>query len=70
MFYELASAVRYIHSMHITHRDLKCENLLLDRNEHIKLADFGFSRFCSMLRIILFISQIIYKVILLFYVLQ
>ena len=38
MFYELASAVQYIHNMHITHRDLKCENLLLDRQNHIKLA--------------------------------
>jgi serine/threonine protein kinase len=47
MFYELASAVQYIHSLHITHRDLKCENLLLDRDGHIKLADFGFARSCS-----------------------
>ena len=47
MFFELAKAVQHIHSHHITHRDLKCENLLLDRDGHIKLADFGFARSCS-----------------------
>lgn len=48
MFAELANAIRYCHAKQITHRDLKCENILLDRNGHIKLADFGFSRYCSM----------------------
>jgi serine kinase len=47
MFGELAQAIKYCHSIQISHRDLKCENILLDRNFRIKLADFGFARSCS-----------------------
>lgn len=50
LFYELSQAIKYIHNLNITHRDLKCENILLDKNEHIKLADFGFARYCSRLK--------------------
>lgn len=46
MFGELAQAIKYCHNMQISHRDLKCENILLDRYYHIKLADFGFARSC------------------------
>ncbi|CAD5121984.1 unnamed protein product [Dimorphilus gyrociliatus] len=43
-FYQMSSAVQYIHSRGVAHRDMKCENLMLDSNWDIKLADFGFAR--------------------------
>ncbi|CAF0816364.1 unnamed protein product [Didymodactylos carnosus] len=42
-FKQLVIAVDYVHSMNIVHRDLKAENLLLDSNNNIKVADFGFA---------------------------
>ncbi|KAI8034299.1 serine/threonine-protein kinase par-1 [Drosophila gunungcola] len=42
-FWQIISAVEYCHKKGIVHRDLKAENLLLDLNMNIKIADFGFS---------------------------
>ncbi|XP_053728638.1 MAP/microtubule affinity-regulating kinase 4 isoform X5 [Synchiropus splendidus] len=42
-FRQIVSAVHYCHQKNIVHRDLKAENLLLDANSNIKIADFGFS---------------------------
>ncbi|XP_069750318.1 serine/threonine-protein kinase MARK2 isoform X3 [Narcine bancroftii] len=42
-FRQIVSAVQYCHQKCIVHRDLKAENLLLDGDMHIKIADFGFS---------------------------
>uniref|UniRef100_A0A8B9JMI3 non-specific serine/threonine protein kinase n=1 Tax=Astyanax mexicanus TaxID=7994 RepID=A0A8B9JMI3_ASTMX len=42
-FRQIVSAVQYCHQKCIVHRDLKAENLLLDADMNIKIADFGFS---------------------------
>ncbi|KAJ7269733.1 kinase-like domain-containing protein [Mycena rebaudengoi] len=42
-FSQLISGVWYIHQKKIVHRDLKLENLLLDRNRNLVITDFGFA---------------------------
>ncbi|XP_043287744.1 MAP/microtubule affinity-regulating kinase 4-like isoform X2 [Venturia canescens] len=42
-FAQILSAVEYCHATGIAHRDLKAENLLLDSQMNVKIADFGFS---------------------------
>ena len=44
MFRGILSAVRYLHFNGIVHRDLKCENILLDGGLVPKLTDFGFAK--------------------------
>ncbi|CAG8460003.1 3010_t:CDS:2 [Paraglomus occultum] len=42
---EVLLAFEYLHSKDIIYRDLKPENLLLDRDGHIKITDFGFAKY-------------------------
>ena len=41
---ETATALSYLHASEIVHRDVKTNNILLDSNFSVKVADFGLSR--------------------------
>ncbi|KAM9780985.1 uncharacterized protein ACBT44_022369 isoform 2-T2 [Syngnathus typhle] len=44
---QLVSALYYLHSRRILHRDMKPQNILFDKNGVVKLCDFGFARAMS-----------------------
>ncbi|RKP36131.1 kinase-like domain-containing protein [Dimargaris cristalligena] len=45
LFVQLAQALQYLHQRAgVAHHDLKLDNVLLDQDYHVKLADFGLSR--------------------------
>jgi len=46
LFYgcEILLAIQYLHRKEIVYRDLKPENLLIDKHGHIKITDFGFAK--------------------------
>lgn len=43
LFAQLVSGIHYMHSKGIVHRDLKLENILLDKHKNIIITDFGFA---------------------------
>jgi len=44
-FIQIFSAMSYIHKNHMAHRDIKLENILIDKNQQIKIIDFGFGMY-------------------------
>ncbi len=44
---QIAEALSYTHSNDLLHRDIKPANILLDKNQHVKLADFGVAKAMS-----------------------
>ena len=47
IFFQLIQAVYYIHTKGVAHRDLKLENIFLDNNLKLKVADFGLMKIFS-----------------------
>ncbi|XP_019719707.1 serine/threonine-protein kinase 36-like [Hippocampus comes] len=50
---QLVSALYYLHSRRILHRDMKPQNILFDKNGVVKLCDFGFARAMSVSTMVL-----------------
>ena len=47
IFFQILTAIEYLHSLGVSHRDIKLENVLFANEKDIKLIDFGFSTVCQ-----------------------
>ena len=43
-FHQMLSAVEYLHQQNTAHRDIKCQNFLINSQDQIKLCDFGMAK--------------------------
>jgi serine/threonine kinase 38 len=43
---ELVLAIESVHKLNCIHRDIKPDNILIGKDGHIKLSDFGLSKIC------------------------
>lgn len=46
-FRQMIDSIEYMHSKNVAHRDLKLENILVDRDLNLKVADFGYASFVN-----------------------
>lgn len=44
ILYQIAKAIKYLHSASVIHRDLKPSNILINSDCQLKICDFGLAR--------------------------